>query len=120
MGKRLALSFFCSFSCGCSPVTTVQPDGSIAYHHFGYVKVVLPSSHNNGSERITNTDITTTGIKVGDGVSVGYMRDKKIVVPLDCKTVILVSNQEQLDKTIQLLKQFDVKDGLCASIYNPR
>jgi hypothetical protein len=117
--RSFLLIFTCLAGAGCSPLTTVQADGSIAYHHFGYVKVVIPSSYSSGSEKVSATDITTTGIKIGDGLSVGYMRDKKIIVPLDCKAVILVSNQQQLDQTVQLLKQFGEKEGLCASLYTP-
>ena len=102
---------------GCSAMTTVQPDGTIAYRHFGYLKVISPNKFSTGKTPISATNIETVGIKVGNGVGIGYFHDKQIVVPLDCHTVFLVSNQEQLDKAISTLNDVTKMEGTCEVIY---
>lgn len=101
----------------CSPLTTVAPDGTISYHHFGYVKVIVPNTYNSSEKTVSATDVSTLGIQLRNGIGVGYFRDKQVVVPLDCRTVFLVSNQEQLDKAISTFNATNKMEGVCAAIY---
>lgn len=99
----------------CTPLATVNPDGTTSHHYFGYVKVVVPQGYSSEGQ-IHSVDVTSIGLQVRDGVGVGYFRDNRITVPLDCRLVVLVRNQEQLDKTIDFLKTKGA-DNLCTSIY---
>lgn len=106
-----------SLLLSCSPITTVAPDGTISYHHFGYVKAIVPNTYNSTEKTVSATDVSTLGIRLQNGIGVGYFRDKQVVVPLDCHTVFLVSNQEQLDKAISAFNATNKKEGVCAAIY---
>lgn len=115
--KLLLSALGMSSLLGCSPMTTVAPDGTIAYHHFGYVKVIVPNTYSSTDKTVSATDVSTLGIRLQNGIGVGYFRDKQVVVPLDCHTVFLVSNQEQLDKAISTLNEIHKTEGVCAAIY---
>lgn len=116
--KRLLLVLFAMSSLlACSPITTVAPDGTISYHHFGYVKVIVPNTYSSTEKTVSATDVSTFGIQLRNGIGVGYFRDKQVVVPLDCRTVFLVSNQEQLDNAVRTLNDVNKTEGVCAAIY---
>ena len=100
---------------GCAPLATVNSDGTISHHYFGYVKVVVPQSYSSEGQ-IHAVDVTSVGLQVRDGVGVGYFRDNRIVVPLDCRLVVLVKNQGQLDNAVDSLKAMG-GNNICASIY---
>jgi len=93
----------------------VNPDGTIAHHYVGYVKVLIPPSYGD-AKYIHAVDVTSVGIQVRDGVGVGYFRDQRLAVPLDCRVVVLVRTQAQLDHTVAMLNR-TTREGLCATIY---
>ncbi len=100
---------------GCAPIATVNADGTIAHHYIGYVKVIVPPSVAS-SESVHALDVSSIGLQVRDGVGVGYFRDSRVAVPLDCRLVVLVRTQEQLERAIEILKPMK-GDGLCATVY---
>lgn len=115
--KYLVIMLSASVLLACSPITTVATDGTIAYHHFGYVKVIVPNTYSSTEKTVSATDVSTLGIQLRNGIGVGYFRDKQVVVPLDCRTVFLVTNQEQLDKAVKTLNDVNKMEGVCAAIY---
>jgi len=102
-------------TAGCAPIATVNSDGMIAHHYFGYVKVVIPPSVAS-AESVHALDLSSIGLQVRDGVGVGYYRESRVTVPLDCRLVVLLRTQEQLDRAMEILKPMK-GDGICASVY---
>ncbi len=100
----------CLWTVGC---TTIQPDGTRMQHYFGYVRVMMPPSH--PAETVQATDVTMVGLRIVNGIGVGYLHDYRLAVPLDCRLVVLVQNQQQLDHAIQNLTK-TMKENLCVSV----
>lgn len=105
------------FTCtGCGPITTVRPDGFVERHYVGYVKVLVPDSHSRGS-RVSASDVSAVGLRIQDGVGVGYFRDREVTTPLDCRVVFLVKDNKQLEETVNLLHNKLGENNLCAAIF---
>ncbi len=100
----------CMLVVGCS---ILRPDGTRAHHYFGYVRVIIPPSH--PAEEVQASDVATIGLRIANGIGVGYMHDYRLAVPLDCRLVVLVRNQQQLDHTLKILSK-TMKEDLCVSI----
>lgn len=100
---------------GCSGVTTVQPDGYVARHYFGYVKLVVPDSYSE-TTRVSAADVKAVGIRIENGVGVGYFHDQQVVTPLDCRLVVMVRDKEQLRAAAEQLATISGGD-LCAAVY---
>lgn len=99
---------------GCATDATVQPDGTLVRHYIGYVRVAVPQAE--AKQPVYVSDVSTIGIRVGDGMGVGYSRDKSLVIPLDCRLVVLVATQEQLDDAVRKLSFFKGMPGFCAAV----
>ena len=90
-------------------------DGSMVRHHFGYVKVITPAVH-APSAAVQAFEVETYGVWVGvdgcdegltqtaTGVGIGYRSDERLLVPLDCRSVIRVATQDQLDQLLDVLR----------------
>jgi hypothetical protein len=104
-----------TFAAGCTPMATVNADGTTTHHYVGYVRVVVPPSYSAG-DTVHAFDVESIGIHVRDGMGVGYYRDRRVSVPLDCRLVVLVRTQQQLDHAVETLGRFN-KEAACASIY---
>jgi hypothetical protein len=101
---------------GCGPITTVRPDGFVERHYVGYVKVLVPDSHLKEG-KVSATDITAVGLRIENGVGIGYFRDREVTTPLDCKVVFLVRDRTQLEETVRLLHTQQGGNNVCAAIY---
>lgn len=99
---------------GCASSAIVQPDGTMVRRYFGYVRVEVPQAE--ASQPVYVSDVSAVGIRVGDGFGVGFLRDKQVVVPLDCRLVVLVSTQKQLDDAVRRLSFFKDMPGFCAAV----
>lgn len=56
------------------------------------------------------------GLRFSQGVSIGYTEQNLVMVPLDCRVVLLVHNQAQFEMAYELYKSEIDKGGLCAAI----
>lgn len=83
-------------------------------HYLGYVRVVVPQAE--AGQPVYVSDVSTLGIRVSDGFGVGFMRDKQVVVPLDCRLVVLVATQKQLDDAVEKLSFFKGSPWFCAAV----
>lgn len=101
LGAAIALS-------GCALGTTIDQHGVETKRYFGYVAVQRPPS----SERVFARDATAIGISFERGLGIGYMRDRHWVIPLDCRVVFVVSNQEQVKQVLATIGD-DLRDA-CA------
>lgn len=99
---------------GCASSPRVEPDGSLVRHYLGYVKVVVPQAESRYP--LYTADTTVLGIRVGDGIGVGYVRDRQVHVPLDCRVVLLVANQAQLDHALRQLPALKDQPHLCTAV----
>lgn len=99
---------------GCASSAMVQPDGTIVRRYLGYVRMEIPQA--DASQPVYVSDVSTLGIWVGDGIGIGFLRDKQVVVPLDCRLVVLVSTKEQLDDAVRKLSFFKDMSGFCAAV----
>lgn len=89
---------------GCSPLVTVRADGMTTRHYFGYVRLVGPNNPAVGDERITGTNVSVVGLRVENGVTLGFAHDRIFSVPLDCRAVFLVSDEGAFDAIVETLK----------------
>ena len=85
----------------------------IVTHHFGYVKVVTPAP-NAPDAGVVSLGLETYGLRLEDGLGIGFFSDKKLYIPLDCRIVVLVANQAQLDRAIEHLNA-SAKEGVCVA-----
>jgi len=99
---------------GCAATATVQPDGTMVRHYVGFVRVVVPQAE--AKQAVYVSDVSTLGIRVDDGFSLGFMRDKQVVVPLDCRLIVLVATQKQLDDAVEKLSFFKGSPGFCTAV----
>jgi hypothetical protein len=58
------------------------------------------------------------GLRISDGIGIGigYMAQNIVAVPLECRVVVLVQNQQQLEHAIRLYKTELSKGDLCTAI----
>jgi hypothetical protein len=106
------------YVAGCSGIATTEADGAIAHHYFGYVKVINPASQDH-SRQVLGSDVSTLGIRIGNGVGFGYMRDQYLSIPLDCRFVIFVKDKQQFDYVAaQVFDKFE--EGPCVGILRER
>lgn len=88
---------------GCASAPVVEPDGTLVRHYVGLVKVVVPQAH--ARSPVYSSDVSVIGLRVGGGIGVGYVRDRQVVVPLDCRVVLMVATQAQLDDAVARMPQ---------------
>ena len=86
-------------------------DGNTTYH-MGYVKIVEVDGSTVGVE---SKAVRTIGVRVGDGIGIGYFDEKRIAIPLDCRLVIIVQTKTQLDEMLRRLEGLQRRE-LCVAI----
>jgi hypothetical protein len=98
--------------CACTTVDAGK--GPVSATYFGVVRVVSAPAQSNAALPVTALDSHVVGLRFQNGVGVGYFHDQRYEVPADCRIVVFVQNQQQLD---QLSHQFaDFKEGICGTI----
>lgn len=97
----------------CSAVS-VREDGSSVRHHFGYVRVITPPTVSD-SRKYQAMEYSTFGLRVENGLGIGYYHERNEYIPLDCRIVIRVMNEQQLKDVLQTLS-FLKKEGLCVTV----
>ncbi len=101
---------------GCAQFTTVRQDGSVVKHYIGYVRVIEPPTVGKG-EPFYVSEIETLGLRLSKGVGLGYFHERSEAIPLDCRLVINVANEQQLERVFQVLFQSKImEEGLCATV----
>jgi hypothetical protein len=108
---------------GC---TTIRDNGELVRHYFGYVKVITPAVHAPGAA-VRVLDIENYGLWVGVdgrpaaedtagyGAGLGYRRDRRELIPLDCRVVVRLGSRQQMTEFLELLEKTNIgKEGICA------
>ncbi|MEI9885545.1 MAG: hypothetical protein WDN08_03445 [Rhizomicrobium sp.] len=102
----------CGVASACTTVDTAK--GPVNATYFGIVRVATQPAQSNAAAPVTALDTRALGLRFQDGLGIGYFHDQRYQVPADCRLVIFVQNQEQLD---QLSRQFaGFKEGICGTI----
>jgi hypothetical protein len=113
-GLLLLLALFALLGAGCAPMVTVDEDGRTIEHHFGYVRVLKPPKTSDvGKFRVEG--LQTYGLRVEDGIGVGFFQANRVYVPLDCRFVAIVANQAQFEHLLRTLSHLE-KDQLCVAV----
>ena len=110
MGRNLWLIAAGLF--GVCLITGCTFQGGNTTHHIGYVQTIDAKGSTDG---VSSKAIRTIGVRFRDGIGVGYFDEKRVVVPLDCRLVIIVRNQAQLDEALQRLEGLKGRE-LCVAI----
>jgi hypothetical protein len=105
---------FCLFIAGCSTKTTVDKDGRIIVHRFGYFKTIQSPVYPE-NKNINVKGITLIGLSAGEGFTVGYKSNETIEIPLDCRVIVIVKSDSQLQHLIKELNLIG-KEDLCAAV----
>ncbi len=108
---------------GC---TTIRDSGELVRHYFGYVKVITPAVH-APEAAVRVLEIENFGVWVavdrrpaaedaaGYGAGLGYRRDRRELIPLDCRIVVRLATRQQMTEFLELLDgTITDKGGICA------
>ena len=110
--SKLMIFHFIFFSFACTSKITVDEKGRTVAHHFGYVQVIKPPLTNGN---INVTGIKTIGVTIQNGITLGFEENKIVSVPIDCRVLVIVQNDQQLE---YFIKHFEKSKGkeICATI----
>jgi len=117
--RYMKIETLCGMICmttliaSCAAIT-VRDDGSTVRHHFGYVRVITPPT-TSSSGKFQAMEYTSLGLRVENGLGFGYYHERNEYIPLDCRLVIRVMNEQQLKDAVRNLS-FLEKEGLCVTV----
>lgn len=108
--------------CGLAACTVIDPAKErVDAVYFGVVRVTSePVVHNAAAASdapVIATDNRAFGFKIGDGVGAGWFRDQNYRIPTDCRVVVFVQDEAQLEAVSRQFKDF--KEGVCTTVKSP-
>ncbi|EGQ7674498.1 TPA: hypothetical protein ACF367_002953 [Vibrio parahaemolyticus] len=114
INRTIYVFVFIIISTGCTAHTTVDERGRVVIHNFGYVKIIK-SPVISVNKEINVTGYKLFGFSVGEGLTLGYKSNEYMSIPMDCRLLIIVQNQNQME---QLLDELDfIEDSeICATV----
>jgi hypothetical protein len=112
MFRAFAVLAICGAVCACTTVDAGKGGATATY--FGIVRIETPASTGGGGQPVIATDARGFGLRLHDGIGAGYFHDQDYQVPPDCRVVIFVQTQEQLDQLSNKLADF--KEGICGTV----
>ena len=108
---------------GCASVRTTDGEGK-SYRYFGFVEVVVPEAQAN----IEAVKITSAGIAIENGLSVGWRDTEQVIVPLKkgagenappeatCSMVVIVRSDTEAQNAREILS--DLKgENICLTSF---
>jgi hypothetical protein len=104
----IALAIGLAASSCVGTIDTAKPTTT---SYLGLIRVVVPPDE---TSRVIAFDVKAVGLRVGNGFGIGFFDDDRLYVPLDCRTVILVANQSQLDSAIHTVK--NMGEDICVAL----
>jgi hypothetical protein len=113
--QHAALAGAAALLAGCTALTVDNGEGMRGKRTYvGVVHIEEPADPNDPpqSSRVQVLDVRTLGVRFGGGVSVGYLNDRLISVPLDCRVVIFIRSISELDQAEALLRNL-LKEEAC-------
>ncbi len=117
-GGRLPalLALMAAALAGCGPTsTTTNADGTQVRHYFGYVRIEgrAPSAE----VTIQRVSLTTVGMRVRDGLGLGYFDEDRVYAAPSCRIVVLVRTDEQLREAFNQVARLERGD-VCAEKFD--
>lgn len=104
-----AVLVVCLWGVGC---TTRSEDGTTRRHYFGYAVVTVPAP-SPANERMLVREVRSYGLGVGAGSAIlGVGTERHIALPPDGRMLVVVRTDEQLEQTLQFIKD-NPELGLC-------
>ena len=110
-GAGSFLSWVAGLFIACLIAGCAFHDGSTT-HIIGYARVVETE---NSTDGIVLKGVQMVGARIGDGIGAVYFNEKRIIVPLDCRLVVIVRNSTQLEEVSRRLEDLQRKE-LCVTI----
>lgn len=104
----------------CAGAPYLEPDGALVRHYVGYVRVAIPQAA--ARSPVYTSDVIVYGLRAGgglhkeEGFSIGYARERQVVVPLDCRVVVVVRNQAQLEHAHRALSALVDTGSACVAV----
>lgn len=108
--KYFCLGVALSTLTGCISTVSVNELEQPVTRNFGYTKIIRPKSI---GDDINASQITNFGLSFEQGVTLGYKKDFKIQIPINCHIVFLVKDKAQLDYLIEKIPAIKQGNSLC-------
>lgn len=102
------------FLFSCASHTTIDENGRVVIHNFGYVKIIKPPVY-PASKTIDVTGARLFGFSVGEGFTIGYKANEYMQIPADCRVLVIVKDENQLKHLINEMSLIG-KEEICATI----
>ncbi len=114
----IAIILIFVFISGCTTTTYKFKDGSSSSSYFGYIKFIEPPTLSPNDD-FKVVEIEAYGIRIMNGLGLGYFHERLETIPLDCRIVIRVMNREQFKMMEEILLPI-AKEGVCITIEQSR
>ena len=117
MRRSLALALTAIVLTGCSTLTIDGADGLRGKRTYvGVIRVEAPINPDDplAPSRVRMLEVTTWGLRIDRGLSVGYLNDRLVSVPLDCRFVIFIRSTQELAQAEALLRNLSKEDTCIA------
>ena len=118
----MSMALVAMLGVGC---TEIRDSGELVRHYFGYVKVISPVAHAPESA-VRVLAVETYGLWVsvdrratqdeatGVGAGLGWRRDRREFIPLDCRVVMRVPDRERVSQLLDALNdEAKERGGVC-------
>jgi hypothetical protein len=119
LGNHLFIASFAVFSASCAS-QSIAPNGDVSKRYFGWLEVTgkLKEDQLNANEKKTLDEgrierVRSLGLRIANGVSIGYFDDITLALPLDCRLVIVVKTVDQIRQISEIYPQLLKTENLC-------
>jgi hypothetical protein len=102
-------------TAGCTTLSIESPAGPAGHRtYIGVVTVQAPIDPDLPltPARVRQLDVSAIGLRIDRGVTLGYMRDRLLSVPLDCRLVVFIRAAPDLVHAERMLRA-STKEDLC-------
>jgi hypothetical protein len=117
--NHLFIASFAVFSASCAS-QSVAPNGDVSKRYFGWLEVTGKSKEYQLSANEKRTldkgrieRVRSLGLRIANGVSIGYVDDITLALPLDCRLVIIVKTVDQIRQISEIYPQLLKTENLC-------
>jgi hypothetical protein len=108
-----------SLNIGCAAYSA-SAQGFMTKRYFGWLEVTTKANPADTAQTAQQTikqgqieRVRTIGLRVSNGVAIGYTDDAMISLPLDCRLVIVVKTIEQIRQIAETYPQLLKTEHLC-------
>jgi hypothetical protein len=112
--RLLALALLAPLA-GCFSVRTQRADGTEVVHHFGYAR----EEHPVATGGVQVADFSSFGLRVDQGVHLGWWKAREERVPLDDRFVVHVKDRSQLEAVLRALALLEADTSQTCILVSP-